>query len=164
MASFLKEHKQYIQLIHIATSQLKIDDDVHRVNCLHFSSNRTNSTTKMTRLELANYLEHLKNLGFKPSSKKRSSNKPAGFYSPKGRGTVHDKLRSVWFEMCDAGFIHSRSEEAIFNYAWNQVKAEWPDKLAVPRALNNIPTNFIHPIINRLKKWKERRIKEAANV
>ncbi|MER2490663.1 phage protein GemA/Gp16 family protein [Catenovulum sediminis] len=163
MTTFLKQHKQYIQLIHIAKSQLRIDNDVHQMNCLHFSGQRTNSTTQMTRLELANYLEHLKNLGFKPTSKKRTGNKPAGFYSPKGRGTVHDKLRSVWFEMCDAGFIHSRSEEAIFNYTWNQLKADWPEKVAVPRTLNNIPTKCIHPVINRLKKWKARCVKEAAN-
>ncbi|EWH09830.1 phage regluatory protein [Catenovulum agarivorans DS-2] len=163
MKTFLKQQSQYIQLIHIAKSQLKIDDDVHRVNCLHFSSNRTNSTTKMTRLELANYLEHLKNLGFKATSKKRTSKKPAGYFSPKGRGTVHDKLRSVWFEMCDAGFIESRSEEAIFNYTWNQLKDNWPEKVAKPRTLNNIPTKCIHPIVNRLKKWQKRRMQEVAN-
>ena len=163
MKTFLKQQSQYIQLIHIAKSQLKIDDDVHQLNCRHFSKNRTSSTKQMTRLELAEYLEHLKNQGFKPTSKKRTSKQPAGYYSPKGRGTVHDKLRSVWFEMCDAGIIESRSEESIFNYAWNQLKATWPEKVAVPRTLNNIPTDRIHPIVNKLKSWQKRCIKEAQN-
>lgn len=164
MKTFLKQQSQYIQLIHIAKSQLKIDDDVHRLNCSHFSKSRTSSTKEMTRLELAAYLEHLKNQGFKPTSKKRTAKQPAGYYSPKGRGTVHDKLRSVWFEMCDAGFIGSRSEESIFNYAWNQAKTNWPEKLAEPRSLNNIPADFIHPIVNKLKRWQKRCIVEAKHV
>lgn len=164
MARYLKQQAQYIQLIHIAKSQLHVADDTHRANCLHFSQGRTESTKQMERLELDAYLDHLKKIGFKPTSKKRNSKRNTGSFSPVGRGTVHDKLRSVWFEMCDAGFVHARSEEAIFNYAWNQLKANWPEKLATPRTLNNIPAKCIHPIVNRLKRWQKRCITEANNV
>ncbi len=131
----------YIKLIHIAKSQLQLDDDLYRANLNELTGK--NSCSDMTISELFKVLEHMKKSGFKVSSKKKA--KLTG---------AHAKLFSLWQEMADAGFIKNRSYSALENWA----KANCNNKnngVPVTKLLWFTP-NMFYQVIEQLKKWQKR--------
>lgn len=132
---------KYITLIHIAKSQLNLDDDTYRH--LLLTVTKKTSTKDMSVWELEKVLHNFKSKGFKVKSSKKvekiSATKP-----------VHKKIRSLWLELADAGEVKNRSEKAINSYVKRIVGVEVMDWLNTDQAMK---------VIESLKSWKTR-IKE----
>ena len=137
------KHK-YIRLIHIAKSQLNIDDDTYR----HLLQTLTqkNSTKIMTIRELKKVVDNLKAKGFKVKSSKKAGRITA-------TEPVHQKIRSLWLELADVGEVKNRSEKAINSYVKRITGVEVMNWLTQKQAM---------VVIECLKSWLERIYKEEA--
>ena len=98
---------KYIKLIHIAKTQLNLDDDTYRK--LLLTVTKKNSTKDMTIWELEKVLDNLKSKGFKVKSSKKAGRITA-------TEPIHQKIRSLWIELANAGAVKNRSEKAINAY------------------------------------------------
>lgn len=129
---------KYIKLIHIAKSQLNLDDDTYRHLLLNIT--KKTSTKDMTVWELEKILNHLKSKGFKVKSSKKTGKITA-------TEPVHKKIRSLWLELADAGEIKNRSEKAINSYVKRITGVEVMDWITQKQAM---------VVIESLKIWLER--------
>lgn len=129
---------KYIKLIHIAKSQLNLDDDTYRH--LLLTVTKKTSTKDMTVWELEKVLHNFKSKGFKVKSSKKvekiTATKP-----------VHKKIRSLWLELADAGEVKNRSEKAINSYVKRITGVEVMDWLTQKQAM---------VVIESLKSWQAR--------
>ncbi|RZF83733.1 regulatory protein GemA [Pseudoalteromonas sp. CO325X] len=144
-----------IQLIHIAKSQLALDDDTYR-SALRGVTGKT-SCKELGVKELTAVLEHFKKSGFKcrsNGSKKRMSPKS----SARQLGEIN-KIRAIWITMHKQGFVRDGSETALDAF--------------VNRMLNrrkvgenvSFHTQFLTykqavPVLEALKKWHTREMIE----
>lgn len=131
------KHK-YIKLIHIAKSQLNIDDDTYR----HLLQTLTqkNSTKIMTIRELKKVVDNLKAKGFKVKPPKKAGKITA-------TEPIHKKIRSLWLKLADAGEVKNRSEKAINSYVKRITGVEVMDWLTEKQAM---------VVIESLKCWQAR--------
>ncbi|OCG02943.1 gp16 family protein [Gilliamella sp. wkB112] len=138
---------KYIKLVHIAKSQLNLDDDTYRHLLLNVT--KKTSTKDMTVWELEKILNNLKSKGFKVKSSKKTGKITA-------TEPVHKKIRSLWLELADAGVVKNRSEKAINSYVKRIVGVEVMDWLNTAQAMK---------VIESLKRWQARilRNKHEAN-
>ena len=131
------KHK-YIRLIHIAKSQLNIDDDTYRH--LLQALTQKSSTKIMTIRELKKVVDNLKAKGFKVKPPKKvgkiTATKP-----------IHKKIRSLWLELAEAGEVKNRSEKAINSYVKRITGVEVMDWLTEKQAM---------VVIESLKCWQAR--------
>lgn len=129
---------KYIRLIHIAKSQLNIDDDTYR----HLLQTLTqkNSTKIMTIWELKKVVDNLKAKGFRVKPPKKAAKITA-------TEPVHKKIRSLWLELADAGEVKNRSEKAINLYVKRITGVEVMDWLTEKQAM---------VVIESLKCWQAR--------
>ncbi|WP_289115996.1 regulatory protein GemA [uncultured Psychrobacter sp.] len=128
-----------IQFIHIAKSQLKLDDATYR----HMLTEQTgkDSCSKMSKSELVVVFEHLKSLGFKTTPAK-SAGKVAQADDAQSR-----KIRSLWLTLHDLGAVRNASERALAKYVERQTGKS---------ALQFISTEDASRVIETLKKWQQR--------
>lgn len=131
------KHK-YIRLIHIAKSQLNIDDDTYRH--LLQALTKKSSTKMMTIRELEKVLDNLKSKGFKVKPPKKAGKITA-------TEPVHKKIRSLWLKLADAGKVKNRSEKAINSYVKRITGVEVMDWLTEKQAM---------VVIESLKCWRAR--------
>lgn len=131
------KHK-YIRLIHIAKSQLNIDDDTYRH--LLQALTKKSSTKMMTIRELEKVLDNLKSKGFKVKPPKKAGKITA-------TEPVHKKIRSLWLKLADAGKVKNRSEKAINSYVKRITGVEVMDWLTEKQAM---------VVIESLKCWQAR--------
>ncbi|MFQ1055302.1 gp16 family protein [Gilliamella apicola] len=131
------KHK-YIRLIHIAKSQLNIDDDTYRH--LLQALTKKSSTKMMTIRELEKVLDNLKSKGFKVKPPKKAGKITA-------TEPVHKKIRSLWLKLADAGKVKNRSEKAINSYVKRITGVEVMDWLTEKQAMI---------VIESLKCWQAR--------
>lgn len=131
------KHK-YIRLIHIAKSQLNIDDDTYRH--LLQALTKKSSTKMMTIRELEKVLDNLKSKGFKVKPPKKAGKITA-------TEPVHKKIRSLWLKLADAGKVKNRSEKAINSYVKRMTGVEVMDWLTEKQAM---------VVIESLKCWQAR--------
>ncbi|MBK1890699.1 regulatory protein GemA [Undibacterium sp. 14-3-2] len=143
----MKNRTQYIQLIHIAKSQLGLDDDVYR--SMLTGLELPNSTTKMSVPELQKVLDHLKRSGFKVRSK------------PKDRSQDDSEqakmLRALWLELSGLGYVRDPSEKAL---------AAWVKRETGVAALQWLNVETTQKTIEKLKQWRwrdEQKIKKMAS-
>ncbi|OTQ49316.1 gp16 family protein [Gilliamella apis] len=129
---------KYIKLIHIAKTQLNLDDDTYRK--LLLTVTKKNSTKDMTIWELEKVLDNLKSKGFKVKSSKKAGRITA-------TEPVHKKIRSLWLELADAGEVKNRSEKAINSYVKRITGVEVMNWLTQKQAM---------VVIESLKSWLER--------
>lgn len=132
-----------IQLIHIAKSQLAIDDDTYRQMLLSTSGKQ--STRQCTLSQLQTVLDALKARGFsvKPV-KKAGSVKPDS--APQSK-----KIRSLWLTLADAGLVRDSSEDAL---------ARWVKRETGVEALQWLDNQQASQCIEKLKRWLARAPKE----
>ncbi|MFK3859312.1 gp16 family protein [Pseudoalteromonas rhizosphaerae] len=139
-----------IQLIHIAKSQLGLDDDTYRAALLG-SAGKT-SCSQMSWSELNQVLEHFKKAGFKTKAKRRLSPKS----DPKQHGEIN-KIRAIWITMHKQGFVRDGSETALDAYVNRMLNR------AKVGANVSYHTHFltqqqaIH-VLEPLKKWYQREL------
>lgn len=92
-----------IGIIHVAKSQLGMDDDTYRALLLDLTGK--DSCSKLTRAEQWQVIEELKRKGFQK--------KP----THKGKHLISDpqakKIRALWLTMADCGIVRDRSEKAL---------------------------------------------------
>jgi phage gp16-like protein len=129
---------KYIKLIHIAKTQLNLDDDTYRHLLLTIT--KKTSTKNMTVWELEKVITNLKLKGFKVKSSKKTGKITA-------TEPVHKKIRSLWLELADAGEIKNRSEKAINSYVKRIAGVEVMDLLTQKQAM---------VVIESLKSWQAR--------
>lgn len=143
----------YIKLIHIAKSQLQLEDDLYRANLKELTGK--SSCSDMTIPDLVKVLEHMKKSGFKPISSKGNS--------PKTRSnkehTMLDKLRQLWIQMHYQGFINDGSDKALQTWTTNQSKRL--NKGVAVEKLEWLKGNMLYSLIEQLKKWHMRLLGEV---
>ncbi len=133
-----------IQLIHIAKSQLGIDNDTYRQMLLSITS--VASTSTMNPGQLNKVLAAMKAKGFKvqPVSKAHTK-RPLADY-PQAR-----KLRALWIEMYAQGIVRDSSEEALRQWVKRETKVD---------GLQWLESDKASMAIERLKSWQERELKK----
>lgn len=128
-----------IQLIHIAKSQLHLDDGTYRQMLTEITDK--DSCSKMGKSELVAVFEHLKTLGFETKPAKRAG-KVALADDAQSR-----KIRSLWLTLHELGTVRNSSEQALAKYIERQTGKS---------ALQFISTADAIRVIETLKKWEKR--------
>ncbi len=154
--SFNPKHR-LIQLINIAKSQLKLDEDVYRSMLLE--ATKKDSLRAMSLAELEQALEGFKQKGFKPKAKKPANGKR---YSPssktaKPRNAEITKIRAIWITMSKQGFVRDGSETALDAYVRRMTSGKGK---AVDSVAWLTPTQS-YPVLESLKHWHRRSMLEA---
>lgn len=136
-----------IQLIHIAKSQLHLDDDTYRA--MLTANTGKSSTKEMTLIELRTVFEHLKTAGFKTTPPKQSG---------KLRLADDDQsklIRHLWLSLHGLGEVRDPRESALANYVKRQTGVQFLQWLTIEQAST---------VIESLKKWEMRILKARAEV
>ncbi|HJU70347.1 MAG TPA: regulatory protein GemA [Paucimonas sp.] len=135
------------QLIHIAKSQLGMDDDTYRA--MLGGLELPDSTTKMTVPQLNVVLEHLKRSGFKVRSKSKPASKPAQSRPsrPLAQDSESKKIRALWLFLHELGVVKNPSEEALAAYI---------KRIAGVDALQWVNGEQAERLIETMKKWAMR--------
>lgn len=102
--------RQLVAMIHIARTQLGMDEESYRANLAHYSNGKT-SSADMTIPQLETVLEAFKQLGFKPVKKAGKGRLSPS--SAKGPKDERSAIRALWIFMHRAGFIKDGSETAL---------------------------------------------------
>lgn len=108
--TYANQRRQLVTMIHIARTQLGMDDDSYRANLAHYGNGKT-SSKDMTIPELEAVLEAFKKLGFKPV--KKPGNKRLSPSTKQGPKDERSAIRALWIFMHRAGFIQDESETAL---------------------------------------------------
>lgn len=134
-----------IQLIHIAKSQLHLDDDTYRA--MLTANTGKNSTKDMTLTELRTVFEHLKTVGFKTTPPKQAG-------KLRQADDEQSKLiRHLWLSLHDLGEVRDPRESALANYIKRQTGVQFLQWLKMEQASQ---------VIEALKKWEMRILQPRA--
>ncbi|MCH5051166.1 gp16 family protein [Pectobacterium aquaticum] len=128
---------QLIKLIHVAKRDRKLDDDTYRQFLVNYAG--VNSTRDMTERQLQQVLDAMKQLGFKVKSTKP--------HKITATDAQSKKIRALWLEMSDAGYVRDSSERAINAYVHRITdvgRLEW------------LSTDQASRVIESLKQWQAR--------
>lgn len=138
-----------IQLIHIAKSQLHLDEDTYRA--MLTANTGKNSTKAMTLTELRTVFEHLKTAGFK-TTPSTATKKQAG--KLRQADDEQSKLiRHLWLSLHALGEVRDPRESALANYVKRQTGVQFLQWLTIEQAST---------VIESLKKWELRILKPRA--
>ena len=125
-----------IGIIHVAKSQLGMDDDTYRALLLDLTGK--DSCSKLTRGEQWQVIEELKRKGFQK--------KP----THKGKHLISDpqakKIRALWLTMADCGIVRDRSEKALATCM----------RRFTGRTLEDASVKQCQAMIEILKQWFDR--------
>lgn len=132
--------QRLIQLIHIARSDLQMDEDTYRQMLQGLTGKA--STKGMDTTQLNSVLESMKKKGFriKPAGKARSG-------LPMDTHPQSNKIRALWLEMAAAGVVRDSSEQAL---------ALWVKRETGISALRWLSNEQASSVIEKLKKWQRR--------
>lgn len=132
--------QRLIQLIHIARSDLRMDEDTYRQMLQGLTGKA--STKGMDTIQLNRVLESMKKKGFriKPAGKVKSS-------LPLDNHPQSKKIRALWLEMSAAGIVRDSSEQAL---------ALWVKRETGISALRWLSSEQASSVIEKLKKWQRR--------
>ena len=134
-----------VQLIHIAKSQLGMDDATY---CAMLAGlELPDSTTKMHIPELTKVLEHLKRSGFQVRSKAKE--RPLA-YDDQSR-----MMRGLWLELHALGYVQNPDESAL---------AAWVKRETNVDALQWLDGKQSQETIEKLKKWRWRDVRKIDTV
>lgn len=137
-----------IQLIHIAKSQLHLDEDTYRA--MLTAQTGKNSTKNMTLTELRTVFEHLKTVGFKTTPAKGTNLKRETNMANDDQSKL---IRHLWLSLHDLGEVKNPSEQALAKYVERQTGISALQWLNIPQAST---------VIESLKKWEMRILKPRA--
>lgn len=137
-----------IQLIHIAKSQLHLDEDTYRA--MLTAQTGKNSTKNMTLTELRTVFEHLKTVGFKTTPAKGTNLKQETNMANDDQSKL---IRHLWLSLHDLGEVKNPSEQALAKYVERQTGISALQWLTIPQAST---------VIESLKKWEMRILKPRA--
>lgn len=143
---------QLIQLIHIAQSQLGLDDETYRA--LLVTETQKRSCAKMAKSELERVYEALRARGFKYTGVKKRHPAPAVRVSDR-RGDIK-KIRGIWITMGHQGFI-SDSRDAALDAFVERMTKKFTGGLGIKNHAWLDPNLATH-VLESLKKWHTREI------
>lgn len=149
---------QLIQLIHIAQSQLGLDDETYRA--LLVTETQKRSCAKMTKSELERVYEALKIRGFKYTGVKKRHPAPAVRVSDR-RGDIK-KIRGIWITMGHLGFI-SDSRDAALDVFVERMTKKFTGGLGIKNHAW-LDSNLAAHVLESLKKWHTREIVERLSL
>ncbi|TDK66010.1 gp16 family protein [Sapientia aquatica] len=142
----MRSRAQLIQLIHIAKSQLGLDDATYRAALAGLEL--PSSSKHMTLPQLERVLEHMKRSGFRVRSKAKDRAQADDLQSK--------MLRGMWIEMHKLGYVDDAREAAL---------AAWVKRETGVDALQWLDAEQGQLTIEKLKQWRwrdERRAKRLA--
>lgn len=137
-----------IQRIHIAKSQLHLDEDTYRA--MLTAQTGKNSTKNMTLTELRTVFEHLKTVGFKTTPAKGTNLKRETNMANDDQSKL---IRHLWLSLHDLGEVKNPSEQALAKYVERQTGISALQWLTIDQA---------SMVIESLKKWEIRILKPRA--
>lgn len=138
MAKFNKKNK-LIQLIHVAKTQLGLDDELYR-EVLESCTGKT-SSKELTIPQLEAVLNRMKQLGFNVESKDKTGVENLA-------DDAQSKLiRHLWLQLHAAGQVRNSSEIALAKFVENKVGVS---------ALQFLSTKNADMIITHLRQWCKR--------
>ncbi|CAA0111559.1 Uncharacterised protein [BD1-7 clade bacterium] len=146
------KRQQLITKIHIAKSQLNLDDDTYRA-LLNNAVGKT-SCRDMQFGELYQVYEAMKTKGFKP--KPTANSQRRGSHSPKSQEQQIDKLRALWITMFQHGMIADGSEAALL--AWVKRQSSQLNGGVGIDSLEWLQQNtrMTNAVLESLKQWQQR--------
>jgi phage gp16-like protein len=136
--------QKYLQLIHIAAHNLKLDDTTYR-QMLHRLTGKTSAKDLDCR-QLARVLDTLKAKGFRIQSAKATTNKQTN------RPQIH-KMHALWQAMADQGIVRDASTKALAHFVKRETGCDAPQWLDTHQASR---------VIEKLKAWQKRRARATA--
>lgn len=139
-----------IQLIHIGKSKLCLDDDTYR--SLLVAMTGKDSTKAMNVSELNKVLTRLKQLGFVVTHKKKDP-KPIDDKASLDIEQQIKLIRHLWLDLYALGAVRNESEQALATYIKNQTQT----------AIDDLDSEQVSNIIERLKNWRKRVEKQNKN-
>lgn len=151
MAKYIKTgltKPKLIQLIHIAKSQLALDDSTYRANLTQLTGK--DSTKAMTIAELRKVFEDLKTKGFKTTPAKSTKFKRDSSMAGDNQSKL---IRHLWLSLHDLGEVKNSSEQALAKYVERQTGVS---------ALQWLTMSQASQVIESLKKWEMRILKPRA--
>lgn len=128
--------------IHIAKSQLGLDDETYR-SVLEGATGET-SCAAMSERELKAALQAFKDRGFKSRPPRKA----------KGNATLEEKLITVWRAMASDGLLNNGSDAALRSY----VRRQTGNKFEAPQFCDN---KTLIRLIESLKQWRKRLERDA---
>lgn len=151
----MTDKAKLIQLIHIAKSQLNMDDLSYR-ELLKRLTNKT-SSTKCTVVELHKVLHELQTKGAKVKYFAKRGKKPTAYSPATGETTVKSeivhKIRAVWITMGKHGFLNDPSEKALNAY---MRKVMNKNRSVLVLNVGALDGNDAAKMLEILKKWHKR--------
>lgn len=152
--TYQQQHKQLVQLVHIAKQQLQMAEESYRALLAHHGHGKT-SSTQLTVTELMAVRAAMVKLGFKvtPGKTKTATAKP----SPKV--DERDVIRAIWKFMFDAGFIKDGSDNGL--NGWVQRQTESVNAGAGIAKLEWLTPDHAVYVLEALKKWQRRCVYKA---
>lgn len=137
-----------IQLIHIAKSQLALDESTYRANLIQLTGK--DSTKSMTHEQLRKVFEDLKTKGFKTTPAKGTNFKKESSMAKDDQSKL---IRHLWLSLHGLGEVKNSSEQALAKYVERQTGVSALQWLTMAQA---------SMVIESLKKWELRILKPRA--
>lgn len=137
-ASASADRKSMIAKVHIAKSQLGLEDDDYRAVLVRVTGKRSAADCSLGELDAV--LKDLRARGFKPV---RASDTPHV-----------RKIYALWRDLADKGVIENGSREALAAWVRRMTKKpERPEGIGSPEWLTAAAAR---PLIEALKRWGDR--------
>lgn len=128
-----------IQLIHVAKTQLGLDDELYR-EVIESCTGKTSSKL-LSIPQLESVLTRMKQLGFQVESKDKTGVKNLA------DDAQSRLIRHLWLQLHNAGQVRNSSETALAKFVENKVGVS---------ALQFLSTKNADMIINHLRQWCKR--------
>lgn len=128
--------KSTLAKIHIAKTQLGMDDDTYRAMLRAVGG--VQSSKHLTTAGASRVLKHLENAGFTPTRKSGTDDRPPA------DDAQSRKIRALWLELHTLGAVRNGSESALAAYVKRQTGVE---------ALQWLDNRQASHVIEALKKW-----------
>ena len=151
----MNNRRRLITLIHIAKSQLGLDEETYRETLVDIT--KKDSSKNMTVPEMERVMEHFKKCGFKPTQNRKASPKSRNKEKPQ----PVDKVRALWIGLYKDGYIKDGSEKALGSWVERMTKKS--NGIGY-QSIDFVPTSEVASLIESLKRWKLREEKKHENV
>lgn len=149
METKAQKKRRLVRLIHVAKSQLMMDDGEYRALLANLSCGKT-SSTKLSVEELELAVKAMKMRGFVLTTKSQTETGNADLPVPTPHllmeGQVK-KIRALWLELHEMGVIRSASEYSLSRFVKRMTGIDYHGWLGTDDAMR---------VIEHLKKWKAR--------
>ncbi|ANF61632.1 hypothetical protein A6041_04720 [[Haemophilus] ducreyi] len=156
----MTDKAKLIQLIHIAKSQLNVDDSSYR-EILKRLTNKE-SSTKCTVVELHKVLHELQKKGAKVKWFAKKTKKPTAYSPATGetpvKSEIAHKIRAVWISMGKHGFLKDSSEQALNAYVRKIINK---NRTVLVLNVGALDANDASRILEILKQWHIRVMKKT---